>query len=434
MCLKPVSIGRSILLTMFYIFTIALSHAEVGSEPLTLSKAVDTAIEKDPWLEKSVLQESALQQRANSENALPDPTLKLGLLNVPVDSFDLDQEPMTQIKASVVWKIPRGNSRSLKSRTFSEQADVQPLQRSARKSEVIRDVSLLWLEGWFAQASLELLNENRYLFEELRSITRSNYNSGFGTSRQQDLILADLELIRLDDRILKFELKHTAARDSLSKWLTEEISGYRFAELTESGLLSPSVQETRSSVEQHPSLLAIRQKQAVADTKLSLQRESTKPDWAMELGYAHRLDAPNGQERADFLSLGVSLNLPSLNQERTAGLINAAHDQRNILDKDYALKKRAFTSGLEKARTDRNNVRKRLTLYKETYLQQLALRIEAITNAYTADSINFEEVMRAQLQELNAKLEVIALQFQMSKADVLIDYYLTRFDPKGTQS
>ena len=48
----------------------------------------------------------------------------------------------------------------------------------------------------------------------------------------------------------------------------------------------------------------------VATQKLSLAKEQTKPMWAFEAAYGYRQDAQNGMSQADFISVGVQVDLP----------------------------------------------------------------------------------------------------------------------------
>ena len=53
---------------------------------------------RDGGLDQLRARRDALGESAVAEAELPDPQLRFGALNVPTDSFDLDQEPMTQVQ------------------------------------------------------------------------------------------------------------------------------------------------------------------------------------------------------------------------------------------------------------------------------------------------------------------------------------------------
>jgi hypothetical protein len=47
----------------------------------------------------------ALETRPSQAGSLPDPTLGLNALNLPTDSFALDQEPMTQLQILITQAV-----------------------------------------------------------------------------------------------------------------------------------------------------------------------------------------------------------------------------------------------------------------------------------------------------------------------------------------
>ena len=56
-----------------------------------------------------------MMEKSVAEGELMDPKLQIGLLNLPTDTFDFDQEPMTQFKVSYIQQFPSGDSRRLPS-------------------------------------------------------------------------------------------------------------------------------------------------------------------------------------------------------------------------------------------------------------------------------------------------------------------------------
>ncbi len=83
---------------------------QVFSAELTLNQAIEQALEQDLWQTSSVQREQALIDRAQSSGSLPDPSVTLTAGNFPVDTFDIQQEPMTQLSVAVTQMFPRGDS------------------------------------------------------------------------------------------------------------------------------------------------------------------------------------------------------------------------------------------------------------------------------------------------------------------------------------
>ena len=168
---------------------------------LTLEQAVTLARDSDPWLLGSELRESALRAESTAAGTLPDPVVSVGFANLPTDSWDFDQEAMTQFKVGVVQQFPRGESRQLQRRQLEILGSEHPFQRADRRARLAVDVARLWLEAFRARETIRLIEDDRELFEHLVDVAQSSYASAFGNTRQQDLVRAQLELTRLEDRL-----------------------------------------------------------------------------------------------------------------------------------------------------------------------------------------------------------------------------------------
>ena len=57
---------------------------------------LELVLNNDLWILANQMQQSAMEAESVAANSLPDPKLSLGLANLPTDSFEFAQEPMTQ--------------------------------------------------------------------------------------------------------------------------------------------------------------------------------------------------------------------------------------------------------------------------------------------------------------------------------------------------
>ena len=75
------------------------------SASLTLQEVERVALEADPTVAAGLARSSALQEGSVADGQLPDPKLSLGMFNVPLDSFDVEDEPTTQYPVAF-WGSP----------------------------------------------------------------------------------------------------------------------------------------------------------------------------------------------------------------------------------------------------------------------------------------------------------------------------------------
>ena len=81
--------------------------------PLTLVEAEDLALAEEPGRMALEAQATALEERAIVAGALPDPMLRVGLNNYPIESGNFTTEGMTNAGVSFRQSFPAGDTRSL---------------------------------------------------------------------------------------------------------------------------------------------------------------------------------------------------------------------------------------------------------------------------------------------------------------------------------
>jgi outer membrane protein TolC len=399
-----------------------ISGAAVG---LSLDRAINLAQANDPWLHGSQLRESALAAEAISASTLPDPILSFGAANLPTDSFDFRQEGMTQASIGITQRLPRGNSRELMGKKKRQLGQQQAMLRADRQAKVAATVSQLWLEGYRAEQSMALIERTRPLFEQLLTLSRSNYGAGLARAGQQDIISAELALSRLDDRLLMLQQQRDTARDQLSEWLgTEAITAFSTDTFRDIRIRDIKDRRLASALQAHPAIRAIEQTIAVAQSDVALRQEQYKAEWAVNAKYAHRADDPLGNDRADLFSIGVSVDLPLFTAKRQDQNLSAAQARAEANRTDKALLLRKMMANLKTQFNRLQGIDERLTLYNSRLLREARKQVSVNLNAYQNDKGDFREVIQAQIDALNVDIDALNLRIDRQKTSVNIAYLL----------
>lgn len=415
----------------------SVTAASVNTEiitPYTLEQAINRALELDPWLKANRYREQSELHRSEGAASLPDPKFNVGFKNLPTDTFDFDQEGMTQFSVGISQMFPRGQSLTLNSRKLQQKANQHPFLRQERRAAVQLKVSELWLAALKAQMSIDLINENRGLFEQLSDIATSSYSSAFGRARQQDLVRAELELTSLDDRLTQLHQQKEVALQKLQPWLTPV--GEHRADLVTVKTLLPVLKPKADyrainprliqHLIKHPSVIAVDQAIAIASTDIKLAEQQFKPEWMINASYGVRADTPSGTDRADLFSIGVSIDIPVFSTKKQVSGVKAASSEREALKTDRLLLLRNLQARYSALRAQLDRLNNRHQLYQEQLLPGLAETAEAAINGYTVNDGTFAEVVRARISELNARLIALDINVQTQQTIAAINYVLTQ--------
>ena len=95
---------------------VAVASPSWAADPLTLAQAQRIAVDRSQQLVAQDALSNAAREQAVAAGQLPDPVLKLGIDNLPIngsDRFSLTSDFMTQRRIGVMQEIPRSEKRQL---------------------------------------------------------------------------------------------------------------------------------------------------------------------------------------------------------------------------------------------------------------------------------------------------------------------------------
>ncbi|WP_299492487.1 TolC family protein [uncultured Shewanella sp.] len=450
---KCIDRSKWILLSvMFFVGINALARANEASylaDGISFETAIDLAQKNDPWITGNIHQQQAIESRSLVAGTLPDPKISLDMANLPVNSFDLGQEAMTQLKVGVSQAFSRGDTLSLKERQLAIQSEAYPFLREDRTAKVAIAVGSLWLEIYRIEQSIRLIHDNHALFEQLVDVTQASYSSAVGRTAQKDIIRAQLELTRLDERVDTLKQQEYRLKGQLAQWLsdfsTPEQARLLFNHTLqgkgpniEIGNLLPNISLHHTELfisgktvspetlmpflALHPSVMAVDKKISATKTGIAIASQKYKPEWGVNASYGYRADDPTGQSRSDFMSVGVSFDVPIFTANRQDQEVKAAVSDTEAAKTDKMLLLRELF-GIYMSDTGRlYSINQRLNLYIDTLLPQVNDEAEASLTAYTNDDGDFSDVVRSRITVLNAEIDKLTLDVEQQKIKLALNY------------
>lgn len=444
----PSKVLKYTLIASLALVQFANAKAQTTDE-LGLKEALHQAQKNDPWLNKSKNHQASLYEQSLASKALPDPKLSVNLANLATDTFEFNQEPMTQFRVGISQTLPRGESLELRAKQFKTLSEQQPWLRENRKASVSLMTANLWLEAYKAQASIELLEKNQGLFEQLIEVAEAGYGSSFSKVHQQDVIRAELELIRLEDKLFQLKQNQKVAIKKLNEWVgansfygqsddrqilnpikvSSQLPEIKRLYPEELLSLSSSIfnsNEMINKIQQHPLLISIDKKIMAGDVGIELAKQSYKPEWGLNASYAYRDNAPSGINRADFFSVGVTVSMPFFSSSKQDSQVKSAISNKEAMKDDKWLTLRNFLANIEAEIAKLQKLEERQALYQKSLLPQMSQQAEAALNAYSNDVSDFAEVVRARIAELDASLELLSIHTEKVKSIMQLNYYFIK--------
>jgi outer membrane protein TolC len=421
------------------VFLLSLLPLVASAEVLSLQQAVEKAVSQDDWLISSQQKENAIRALSQGMTALPDPKINVGLLNMPTDSFDFNQEAMTQFNVSVSQMFPAGDTLRLTGEKYAVQGDQMPLMRDNRRAMLAMEVSNLWLTAYSYEESIKLVKQNRILFEQLHEVVESSYSSAYGRAKQQDLVRSELELIKLDHRLTQLSQAKENALKKLSQYILPTMADQNTADqditlkttgepimVTPSNILSSNSLALAARLSLHPLVRIVDVQSNTAQIDKAIAEQKYKPEWGVTLGYGYRGDDLSGKDRADLASIAVSVSVPIFSSSRQDAQVKAASlqvesflSEKQLVLNELMAKYRVLTS-------DITLLDQRIRLYQTKLLPSYRESAQAMLNAYTSNDGVFSDVVQARIATLNAHIELLNIRIERFKRLAELNYVMAQ--------
>ncbi|NOH76633.1 TolC family protein [Vibrio crassostreae] len=397
----------------------ASTQAEQQSSTQQLNTLIEIALSQDSNRKQYFAQSQAMRETGIASATLMDPKLKVGFGGLPVDSFQFDEDPMTNISVGLMQQFERGNTLDLQQKKAGQQADGLALQVQARELTVANSMTQLWLELGYQQVAEGVMRENRRLLVELENYVQTNYS--IGKSEAQDLLNAQLQVSKLDEKLQANQQVQRRLISQLSEWLGSDWLGSQV--LDSQGVLNANNQIDWTSLEsklstnrdstKHYQLLMDHPLVKITDatissnqTQVELAEQAYTPQFGVEVMYAHR-QANNmaGEPASDLVSAYLTVDIPLFTGNRQDKNLSAAQYQVGAAksQKDTLLSQ--MNAQVNALLVDKANLTQRLERYQKTLLPQTAARISAVERGYQNNTAQFNDVISATADELALKLE-----------------------------
>ena len=405
-----------------FLFAILLYGQIATAGTLTLEKVEQVALESAPELSQLRHKEQSLREAAVAAGQLPDPKLQAGIANLPTDTFSFTQENMTQIQVGIAQTFPKGRTLSIKSDQKELLASAERYKGLNTKADILRTVRNEWLNLYYWNQAARIVKENHDIFQHLVKVTESMLAAG--KSNQHDVLRAQLELSRIENRQIKIAEEVDTARARLARWIGKPMANSIMPKSLPHWRKPLTLEALEQQLNRHPHLKADAQLVAASNQSVKLAEQQYKPGWTVSLNYGFRQgnNPMMGGKRSDFISAQVSVDLPIFTAKRqdkelasSLAEFNATRDQELS---DY----RKMVSDLSQFWAIWKKLTEQAVLYKNRLNPEAKQYAEATLTAYQNDQSDFPTVARAYVAELNTQLEGLRIEVERDKARAALLY------------
>lgn len=377
-------------------------HAEVSDLDALISEALANNSDLSVLRERLAIFDARIPQAG----ALDDPTVRLEMSNLPLNSFDLSSTPMSGNQLTLSQKLPLPGKRNARERAASQAAQSIGALLEDRETIVTNEVKQAYFTLVFVDRAIAVTAKNRALLHDLVRIVRSKYAVGKGL--QQDVLKAQVSVSELDNQLISLKASRKMAQAKLNLVLNRS-QGMPVVAVSDSftrSELSFTVEGLQEMALAHRPLLkasdfAIEKSRAQED----LARRNLWPDLTFNLGYRQRMFmAGDPVAGSDFISLGIGFSIPAFRSRKQRQQIVEARANIRMAEAQKATDRQRIFYDIQRLVIEIEEHRDKARLFQTAMLPQAEQSLASAITGYQVEKVDFLTLLNNQMTLFNFEI------------------------------
>lgn len=356
----------------------------VQAESWTLTQTLTVAQRYSAELSASRNEAQALDAMADSATQLPDPKLKFGIENVPVQGSNdqrFTREGMTMQRIGIMQSYVSAEKRERKSQTLQAQARGVVAKSGTIRAVLQRDTAQAWLDLALSQQALKIAKKLVDETERQQGVQKASVGAGSATP----------------DSVLSMQMTLSAMRDKVTIATRDvQLAQSRLLQLTGQSIADvkgplpryqrlPADEKTlQDAIDRHPEVEAAQRESETAKARSAQSAIAALPDVEVEVFYSHRAEGYD-----DMAGVMFTVDLPLFQSRRQ--------------DKDYAADLSRSMQAVDQ-----------LTLVQREHVAQ----VQSLVAQYQASQVLWQRQREDILPLQRKRLDVLTAQYRSGQSDL----------------
>jgi len=391
--------------------------AALFEPPESLKALVAEAVSENEGIRQIEAELEALKMEVPAAAALDDPRITLGINALPVNTFNFNQEPMTQKQVFITQRLPWFGKLSLREKRAVWAAARKVEMLRAKKLELRRGVAEAYFDLIYTGRALALNAQLRKMVGQILQVAEAAYAAGKGL--QQDVFQAQVELGKLMEETETLTSRKRGLEDRLNALLNRD--GFLPIDIREDPGMPAEFPDGKTlgalALDHNPGLAALRADIEKAGVEVEMAKKDYWPDLDVTVGYGQRDEDPNGKDFKDFVSGAVAFNIPLWAGKKQDKKLGAAQKRKQAAERAYADLRRSLPFTVETLTAEMVSIRENHRLLDQALILQSDQWARAALSAYTVGKVNFDTLINAQMRKL--RLSLAADRYRTSAYKIL---------------
>jgi outer membrane protein TolC len=379
------------------------------------------AAENNPEVRSAFHQYLASLEQPDQMDVLPDPEVAFAYFISPIETRLGAQQARISLTQMFPWFGTLGDKREIAD--IQSKAHFETFRET--RNQIFYQTEIVFLDLYELDRSIEIAVENLEILNSLVEISLRRYETNQAT--QVDVLRAQIEQEDLKTQLALLRDNRSVLEQRIGELLNlpENVQIQAPDTLNADLLLHDSQSLRNQLIQENPALSRLRYQQESTREMKELAAKDGKPSFGIGADYiftGERTDMAGLNDNGkDAFIARTSFRIPLFRNKYNAKVQQAEQNIQSA-QMEITSKTNSLETDLDESLRDFYDADRRFELYDQTQIQRVNQALTIMTQAYSTDSSNFEEILRMQRKLLDYQLNKIQALTDKHKAAAYIEY------------
>lgn len=366
--------------------------------PTPLSTLLDEAARSNPDIQATRLGWQAATQVPSQVSTLPDPQVTLQHFSVgsPRPFAGYSNSDFAYVGFGISQDLPYPGKLKLRGEAAQQDAAISRNKLEAVRRSVLQQVKEAYYQIAYVQQTLEVLDRNGKLLEQVEKIADARYRVGEGS--QQDILKSQLERTKLLREVAHHRELMRTQQALLRKLLNRppDSPDISTQPLVETPLVYTPDDLLAKIRSENPEVAGQQEMVKKQSLQVEIARKDRYPDFSVQYMWQHTADPFR-----DYYMLSFSARIPIYRRRKLNPQTTQAVEELNRSRREYESQVQTAYFDLRNQYIAAETASQMLKIYREGLIPQALATYQAGLTSYQSGGIDFETLFSSFLDVLN---------------------------------
>jgi outer membrane protein TolC len=357
--------------------------------PTALSALLDEAAQKNPDILAARRGWQAATQIPSQVSTPPDPQVSVQHVSVgsPRPFAGFSNSDFGYIGLGISQELPYPGKLKLKGEAAQQDAAVSRTKLEGVRRSILRQVKEAYFQIAYVQQTLEVLDRNGKLLEQIERIADARYRVGEGS--QQDILKAQLERTKLLREVAHHHELMETQQAQLRKLLNRlpGSPGISTEQLVETPLRYTSEELLAKVRTENPDVTGQQEMVKRQSLQVEIARKDRYPDFSVQYMWQH-----TAEQFRDYYMLSFSARIPIYRRRKLNPEMNQAVEELNRSRREYESQVQTAYFDIRNQYIAAETASQMLKIYREGLIPQALATYRAGLASYQTGTLDFESL------------------------------------------